>query len=213
MMLDMADSPTELHRLSTFLQRAVLDNQAAAEAAGDFGLANSYNQQMPYCEELSAPQANTKGQRRNQLWYFCAAQECTSISPRMFDEFIVHYQRTIAEHYGLLAYGCCEDLTHKIDVLRQFRNLRVIAVTPRAEVASCAAQIGTDYVISWRPNPTDMVCGDFSQSKVQSILREELAKLRGCYAHILLKDVEDIAHDVTRLVRWVSWAREEATKE
>jgi hypothetical protein len=130
----------------------------------------------------------------------------------MFEEFIVHYQRPIAEHYGLLAYGCCEDLTHKIDVLRQIRNLRVIAVTPRADIARCAAQIGTDYVISWRPNPTDMVCGDFRQSKTQRILCEELAKLRGCYTHILLKDVEDVGEDVTRLGRWVNWAREEAAK-
>lgn len=210
MMLDMADSPIELHRLLAFMQRAVLDNQAAAEADGDFGLANSYNQEMPYCEELAAPQPNIQGQRRKHLWYFCAAQECTSISPRMFEEFIVHYQRPIAEHYGLLAYGCCEDLTFKIDVLRQFRNLRVIAVTPRADVTRCAAQIGTDYVISWRPNPTDMVCGDFHQSKVLSILREELAKLRGCYTHILLKDVEDVGGDVTRLAHWVNWARDEA---
>jgi hypothetical protein len=210
MMLDMADSPIDLHRLLAFMQRGVLDNQAAAEAAGDYGLANSYNQQMPYCDELPAPQANVQGQKRNHLWYFCAAQECTLISPKMFDEFIVHYQQPIVEHYGLLAYGCCEDLTNKIDVLRQLRNLRVIAVTPRADVARCAEQIGTDYVISWRPNPTDMVCGDFGQAKVQRILSSELAKLRGCYAHILLKDVEDIGGDVTRLARWVNWAREAA---
>ncbi len=41
-------------------------------------------------------------------------------------------------------------------MLRQFPNLRNIVVTPRADVRRCAEQIGTDYVISWRPNPADM---------------------------------------------------------
>ena len=76
----------------------------------------------------------------------------------LFDEFMLQYQLPIMAEYGLVAYGCCEDLTRKIDVLRQIRNLRRIAVTPVADVRRCAEQIGTDYVISWRPNPTDMVC-------------------------------------------------------
>ncbi|MHB9032826.1 MAG: uroporphyrinogen decarboxylase/cobalamine-independent methonine synthase family protein [Anaerolineae bacterium] len=212
MMLDMVDSPNELHQLLSFMLRAIQANQAEAEQAGDLHLFNSYNQQMPYCDELPAPGEHASSCQRSDLWYYLAAQECTAISPRMFDEYIVQYQRQVAEPYGLLAYGCCEDLTEKIGVLRQFKNLRVIAVTPRADTGRCADQIGTDYVISWRPNPADMVCGEFSREKVSAILQENLVKLRGTYTHIILKDVEELGGDVTRLAAWVNWTREAASR-
>ncbi|GAI58840.1 unnamed protein product [marine sediment metagenome] len=50
------------------------------------------------------------------------------------------------DKFGLVAYGCCEDLTYKVDMLRQIPNLRRIAVPPFADAAKCAEQIGRDYV-------------------------------------------------------------------
>ena len=101
----------------------------------------------------------------------------------MHDEFLLQYQLPIMSRFGLVAYGCCEDLTRKIDMLRQIPNLRIIAVTPRADVGRCAEQIGTDYVISWRPNPADMVCCGFDEARIRRILREGLAAARGAPVH------------------------------
>ena len=67
-------------------------------------------------------------------------------------------QQPIIENFGLAAYGCCENLTDKIHLLRCIRNLRMIAVTPVADVRRCAEQIGADYVFSWQDNPADIVC-------------------------------------------------------
>jgi len=36
-------------------------------------------------------------------------------------------------------------------------------VTPLANVRVCAEQIGADYVLSWRPNPSDMVCCGYKE--------------------------------------------------
>ena len=47
----------------------------------------------------------------------------------MHEEFLFRYQLPIMEQAGLVAYGCCEDLTCKIDMLRQIPNLRRIAVS------------------------------------------------------------------------------------
>ena len=55
-----------------------------------------------------------------------------------------------------------EDLTNKIDMLRTIPNLRRIAVSPFANVRRCAEQIGTDYVMSYRPSPADMVSYGFN---------------------------------------------------
>ena len=118
------------------------------------------------------------------------------------------YQKPIYEQFGLVHYGCCEDLGRKINMLRQLKNLRSIAVTPVANVASCAAQIGTDYAISWRPNPTDMVCYGYNEDRVRRIITDGLAACKDGYPHIHLKDIETVEGDLTRLTRWVKLVRE-----
>ncbi|MDP6700361.1 MAG: hypothetical protein QGH25_11980, partial [Candidatus Latescibacteria bacterium] len=174
-MLDIMDNPEWLHGLMAFMRDGVLRTHQQAEAAGDWGLSAHQNQSMPYALELQPPAPNVKGVKREALWGFCAAQEWTATSPQQHDEFLLRYQLPLLEPFGLVAYGCCEDLTEKIDILRQIPNLRRIAVSPFADVARCAQQIGTDYVISYRPSPADMVGYDFDPQRIRQILRRDFA--------------------------------------
>ncbi len=208
MMLDMTEAPDDLHRALAFMRDAILTAQDEAERAGDWSLTCHSNQAMTYCAELPAPQPNCFGRSRRELWAFCAAQEFTSISPRMHYDFLLQYQIPILAQFGLCAYGCCEDLTRKIDILRRIPNLRIIAVTPRADVAKSAAQIGLDYVMSWRPNPTDMVCCGFDEGVIRRILGAGFAATRGQHVHVHLKDIETVEGDTSRLARWVRLVRE-----
>jgi len=212
MMLDLFDAPAELHRLLAYMRDGVLANQQAAEDAGDFGLTSQHNQCMPYSEELEGPRPNVRPRKRSQLWGFFAAQEFTLISPAMHDEFLLQYQLPIMKQFGLTAYGCCEDLTTKITMLRQAPNLRIIAVAPRANLQRCAEQIGTDYAISWRPNPTDHVCAGFDEERIRRAIREGLRICRGCRLHLHLKDIETVEGEPERLARWVRIVREESDK-
>lgn len=206
-MLDMYDSPVQLRELLSCLRDGVLENQKAAEKAGDFSLTSQSNQAMAYAEELQQPEPNSGARKRNELWAFCAAQEYTLVSPAFHDEFLLKYQIPIMAHYGLVHYGCCEDLTRKIDMLRQIPNLRSIAVTPRADVKACADQIGKDYVISWRPNPTDMVCVSWNADRVERIIRDGADACRDSTFHIHLKDVETMQGEPERLQRWTQLVR------
>ena len=206
-MLDMADNPEWLHRLLGFMADGVRRTHDQAEAAGDWGLCAHQNQAMPYAEELPAPAANVNNVPRKQLWGYLAAQEFTLVSPAMWDEFLFQYQRPILEQFGLSAYGCCEDLTRKIPLLRKLGNLRRIAVSPMANVARCAEQIGRDYVVSYRPSPTDMVGYGFDPDRIRRILREDLAACRDCHVDITLKDVETVQGDRDRPGKWVAVAR------
>jgi hypothetical protein len=208
LMLDMYDAPTELHELLAFLRDGILANQEAAERACDFTLTTQHNQAMPYADELEWPWANAGPRPRRAMWGFCAAQEYTLISPEFHDAFLFQYQIPIMQHYGLVHYGCCEDLTRKISMLRQLKNLRSIAVTPRADVWRSAEQIGSDYVISWRPNPTDMVCTGWDEDRIRRLVREGLQASRDGFVHIHLKDIETVQGDVTRLARWTRIVRE-----
>ena len=163
---------------------------------------------MPYAEELADPAANVNGVTRSQLWGYMAAQEFTVVSAAMHDEFLLQYQLPILKAFGLVSYGCCEDLTRKIDMLRQIPNLRRIAVTPSANVARCAEQIGPDYVFSYRPNPVDMVCYGFDSERIGSILRQDLRACKHCHVDITLKDVETVQGDPERVRNWVALTRQ-----
>ena len=108
----------------------------------------------------------------------------------------------------MTAYGCCEDLTWKIDMLRAILNLRRIAVSPFANVPRCAEQIGKDYVISYRPSPADMVSYGFDPDRIRKTLARDLQACRGCHVDITLKDVETVERDPDRIRQWVAIARE-----
>jgi len=207
-MIDMIDRPEWLHQLLAFMRDGILRTHEQAEACGDWGLSAHQNQAIPYADGLPAPAANVRGVKRSQLWYFAAAQEYALVSPAMHDEFLLQYQLPIMKHFGLTAYGCCEDLTRKIDILRQIPNLRRISVSPFANVASCAEQIGTDYVISYRPSPADMVGYGFDPDRITTILKRDLEALKGCQFDITLKDVETVQHDPTRIGKFVQLVKQ-----
>ena len=137
-----------------------------------------------------------------------AAQEFALVSPQMHNDFMLEYQLPILSRYGLTSYGCCEDMTHKIDMVRRIPNLRRIAVSPFADVASCAEQIGRDYVVSYRPSPSDMVGYGFDKDFVKRTIRRDLESCKGSHVDITLKDVETVQGDPNRIRNWVAAVRE-----
>ena len=210
-MMDMLDNPEWLHRLIRFMAESTAEVYDQAEAAGDWGLSpHAYtNQAMPYSLELDDPAPNRRGVKRERMWGYVNTQEFTGVSPAMQEEFLLQYQLPVLATFGLVAFGCCEDLTNKIDMLRQVPNLRRIAVTPAADVARCAEQIGPDYVMSYRPSPADMVSYGLDDDGVGAILKREMEACRdhGCHYDITLKDVETVEADPDRVRNWVQIVR------
>ncbi|HBN85136.1 MAG TPA: hypothetical protein DDZ89_14980, partial [Clostridiales bacterium] len=174
MLWDMVDRPEWLHEVMAFMRDGVLKVQQEAEDAGHYTLLSNENQSMPYLEGLEPMRANSRPVKRNEIWGFMAAQEFAGVSPQMHDEFLLQYQMPIMEKYGAIAYGCCEDYTHKIDMLRQVKNLRRIAVSPFAQVEKCAEQIGGQYIASWRPSPSAMVSSGFDPAYIRKHITENI---------------------------------------
>lgn len=207
-MMDMMDNPEWLHQMVSFMSEGVLRTHEQAEEAGDWGLCAHQNQAMPYAEELEDPASNHNGIKRNQIWGYMAAQEFALVSPAMHDEFLLQYQIPILSKFGLAAYGCCEDLTQKIDILRQIPNLRRIGISAFADMAKCAEQIGKDYILSYRPSPADMVSYGYDPDRIKRILKNDLEVSKDCYVDITLKDVETVENDPDRVRNWVILTRQ-----
>jgi len=209
-MWDMYDNPAFLHRLLAFMRDGVLAAHEQAEAAGDFRLIDHQNQSMPYARELPDPSPSEDPVPRSRLWGYMAAQEYTLISPELTDEFMLQYQIPILERFGLSAYGCCEKMDAKISLARKIPNLRRVAVTPSSDPATCAEQIGTDYVASWRPNPAETVCCGFDADRIRTIVREarEAFDANGTVFDVCLKDIQTVEHQPERLRDFVRIVRE-----
>jgi hypothetical protein len=193
------------------MSESVLALQDAAEAAGHFTLYSQENQAISYADELPVPSKDATPVKRSSLWAFCASQETATVSPSMWEEFILNYQKPIYGKYGLLSYGCCEDMTRKFPILkREMKNLRRVAVTPWANLQSCSEQIGSDYVLSWRPSPTDMVAVGFDEKFVKKTVREafKLAGKNKNYIDVTLKDVETVSGKPDSVKKFVKAVRE-----
>jgi len=126
----------------------------------------------------------------------------------MHYEFLLQYQIPILSKFGLVAYGCCEDLTNKIDMVKKIPNLRRIAVSPFSDVAKCAEQIGRDYIMSYRPSPSDMVGYGLDKGQIRAILKQDLEASKDCHVDITLKDVETVQGDPDRIRNWVILTRQ-----
>jgi hypothetical protein len=207
LMVYLHEQPDLIRAVAVFMRDAVLAQYQQAEAAGDWGRTDNFNMGMPYARELPDPQANYHGVHMKELWFFTCAQAFTVVSPRMFEQFMLAYQMPIMTQFGLVSYACCEDVTHKIQALRQIPNLRRIGVPPICDLAKCAEQIGADYVLSWKPNPA-MICCGFDESAMRKAIRNGLEATRGCVVDIMLKDISTVEGEPGRLRRWTQIVRD-----
>ena len=212
MMLDMVDSPQQVHRLMQFLQKAllakidfleqnrllILNNDGTYVGSGGFG----------WSHDLPQPDY-TDMVRTKDLWGFAESQETVGISPRMFAEFILPYQVPILERFGLNCYGCCEPLEKRWKYVREIPRLRRVSVSPFADLRQMTNLLGDQYVLSIKPNPADLALDEFDEAHIRGVIREILHITRGCHVELILKDTHTIRGDASRVIRWVRIAREE----
>lgn len=209
-MWDAYDDPDWIKGLAEWMRDRILEHIDQTEAAEGFRLNNHQNQAMPYCRELEPPSASDKPVKAKQLWGYMAAQEYTTFGPKMFEEFMFRYQKPIIERYGLSAYGCCEDVTQKIDIIKTIKNLRRIGVSPFSDPIKCAERIGGDYILSYRPNPSAACSRGVDESFVVNELNRvaDAFDANGCKWDITLKDLETTTGDPQSIITWTGIVRD-----
>ncbi len=150
--------------------------------------------------------------RPHNMWGCANAQIFSAVSPEMHWEFAVKHDMRWLERWGMTYYGCCEPLDLKMDVLRRIPNLRKISISPWCDLERAAAEIGTDYVISHKPNPAILAEDRWRPEQARKEIADALDKLAGCHVEIILKDISTCRHDPKRLWEWETIAMEEIFK-
>ncbi|GHU64905.1 hypothetical protein FACS189447_02820 [Spirochaetia bacterium] len=163
-----------------------------------------------YTDELPAPGYNPDKPRTKDLWMFSMAQMLATVSPAMHEEFDIDYLKPICERFGMVYYGCCEPLHHKIDIVRKLPNVRKISMSPWADKEKGAEAIHGDFVFSNKPNPAFAASPSFDGEHVRKDLKEtiEICKRYKCPVELIFKDISTVRHEPLRLQQWEKIAME-----
>jgi hypothetical protein len=125
-------------------------------------------------------------------------------------EFAVRHDMRWLKRFGLTYYGCCEPLDKKMEVMRKIPNLRKISASPWCNTERVIAGIGSDYVISRKPNPAVFAGDAFDEDDARRQIREFLEKTEGkCHVELIMKDISTVRHDPQRLWKWAQIAMQE----
>ena len=205
----LADEPEFMHRLVARLTDGYV---AMLDQLEDQGLL-CQPQSLIHCtgafsDELPAPGYNPERPRACDLWTMGLAQMFSTVSPRIFKEYEVDYASRLCSRFGLVYYGCCDPLDGKMKEVRMIPNVRKVSMSPWANQERGAMEIGSDYVLSRKPNPALVAWDKFDPE----VIREDLATTRdicekhGCPLELILKDISTVRHDPERLDQWAKVA-------
>jgi len=212
-MMDMATEPQLVHDAMAFFEEGYrrtvqqyewlnllsLNNDSTYHSSGGNG----------YTDELPAPGFDPARVRPCDMWASAEAQELALVSPEMHEEFALQYERRLLTPFGLNGYGCCEDLTRKLDYVLAIPRIRRISISPFADVDRCAERLGAKAIFSWKPHPSHLV-GGFDEGRLRSYIRHACEATRGCVVEMILKDTHTCENHPERFTRWTEIAREVA---
>ncbi len=201
---DLYDNPELLH---AFMRKFVDIRKDLLRREEEMGLLDDYLPVL-HCtpglvDDLPGEKTDGRVTRRN-IWGRGTAQCFASVSPAMHDEFEIEYAKEYFEGFGLVYYGCCEPLHDKIDIVKKLPNLRKLSITPWADVRKSAERIGSDYVLSRKPNPATVGVPTLNEEALRKDILEtlEVCRENNTPCEFVLKDISSVSHNPRNLERW-----------
>jgi hypothetical protein len=157
---------------------------------------------LGYTNELPKPEFNSRQVRTSDQWGCGAAQIFAGVSPKMHAEFALQYEQRWMQHFGLIYYGCCDELHNKMDILKTIPNLRKISMSPWADAKKMVESSNRKYVLSYKPNPAIFAVDHWDATESQKNLRETLEVTKGCVVEVIMKDISTVRYQPQRLWEW-----------
>jgi hypothetical protein len=208
LLLDTIAEPELLHRLMAYLRDWTL---SAMKQVEDAGLLTSFDTKPTFISDPVGPEpVNGKVTYKN-LWCHANSQGFDQVSPEGWKEFELDYQMPIMDKFGYVSYGCCENLTHKIDGVLSIPNLRLVTCSAWTNLDVIIEKCAAKYAIMWRQKATDVVFPK-EDSVIKIALFDGARRLQGCKYQIVLRELETLAGHLDRLHVWTRYAKEAAEK-
>ncbi len=206
LMMDTVLEPELLHALISYIRDRVLYLFKKAESMGKITPNNMGS--MYQCNSFGPEPKDGKFSLKN-CWCAANSQEFDQVSPESWEEFCLNYQKPIFDLFGYVAYGCCENLTKKVDSVLTIPNLRILVCSAWTNLDVIIEKSKKDYVIMWRQKASDVLYTD-DINKIRQDLIEGCKKLKYSYYQIVLREIETLFGHTKRLHEWTKFAKEAA---
>lgn len=203
LMLLMVDEPEMVHRLMAHIRDTYLRSLDEIEASGLLD-ARLNSQPMYHCDPLPGTPADGPV-RCEHLMCMANAQEFDQVSPGMWQEFCLPYQLPIFARFGGVIYGCCENLTRKLDGVLGIPKLRVVTCSAWTRLDTVIEKVGRKHCIMWRQKASDVVFPD-DDAKIFADLEDGARRLKGLHYQIVLRELQTLAGHPDRLHVWTRHA-------
>lgn len=216
---DIYENPEELHALMLFLSNEAMNrldflennNLLALNNGGEFVTSGGYG----WCGELPSENYDPKHVKTQDMWGYSESQESISLSPQTYGEFVLPYQLPLLSRFGLNAYGCCEPLDNRIDLITdKVPNLRKVTVSPWSSADFMAEKLGKNYVYCLKMNPAYIATEKIYEESIRAAAREAFNATfkHGCPTEVLMRDVLTLAGDKNNAKIWVEIMQSEASR-
>ncbi len=215
---DFLDAPDMIHEAMSFfteghkrlLQQMIdlnllsLNNDNTYHSSGGNG----------YTDQLPAPGFDPQRVRPIDMWASAESQELAGVSPRMHRDFAMRYERELLEPFGLTGYGCCEDLSRKLEDVLALPRMRRVSISPFADVDRSAEKLRDRAIYSWKPQPAHLA-GMFDEDLIRAYIRHTLdvCRANGCVLEMILKDTHTCENHPERFDAWTRIARQEIASQ
>jgi hypothetical protein len=205
MLVSILETPDEFHQLIARITEEMLmhlqwqeqenlltlNNENHYAGAGSYGFTN----ELPCTEHGIMDKIISK-----DLWCNMNSQESIGISPKMYGEYIFPYYLKLAQHFGLVYYGCCEPV-HAVwnDYVGKLPHLRKVSISPWCDERMMGERLRNAGVIySRKPSPNFISVGKFDEDSFKKHIADTLESARGCKLEIIYRDIYSLQGDISR---------------
>lgn len=212
----MKEEPEWFRKLMDFITEDILRIYRQEEESGLLALnnGNDYVGSGNWCFSRELPQKDFSGRVRTvDTWGHLNAEDASGVSPDDFREFILPYQMRLAKEFGLIYYGCCEDVSRFWDNgIDRIPNVRKISVSPWCDEAKMGERLAGSGVIYSRKCRDVRFLGttrEFDAEAFRANIRETLEKARGCRMEFIFRDIMSLKGNNEKIRQAVRIVREE----
>jgi len=207
--IDLIDDPEMVKDVFAFLTEGTMELVREAQRLKLIRSNNDYTYHytggLGYCDDL--PAYTDAPVALSQIWGAAEAQEYSCVSPEMFCETILPFEKQLLEPFGLNGYGCCDDLTEKLPEVLKIKNLRRVAACPWANLSKMAQRLQKNYILTWKPNPAHLAGERFDEAAVEAYMTQSLRDAKCGYPEIILRDTHTCRNDPKRFAQFVALTR------
>lgn len=216
--ISMASEPEWFHKLMDYVTEDMIRLYRFEEESGHMFLnnGNTLIGSGNWCFSRELPQKDFNGFVRSvDTWGHMNAEEACDISPAMFKEFILPYQKRLSKEFGLIYYGCCEPISKFWDHgIHEIENVRKVSISPWCDEKFMGERLaGKKIIYSRKPKDYHFIGGQagFDEEAFRKNIRETVEATKGCKVEYIFRDVMTIHGNGAKVKRAVEIVREEAS--